>query len=100
MLMRLAPLVLSSLLALPATSSAAPVRVIVESTRAVPELGREARHLSEMLLLAIGKLPAPTVISEHELDVVLEHEEEKRDLEACVAEEACLAKLERAVDAE
>jgi hypothetical protein len=79
---------------------AAPVRVLVHDAAAAPELAPQAHHLSEELLLALGKLDQLVVVGETELKVMLAHESETRDLDECLRGEECLAKLERAVDAE
>ncbi len=96
------PRLLTGLIALvaPRAGEAASLRVLVKTVRSAPELATEAMHLTESLLVALGKRDGVTVIGDAELDLLLAHEGDKRDLEACTQEASCLAKLETVVDAE
>jgi TolB-like protein len=74
-------------------------KVVVFTLKASPELKPVAQRLTDQILLTLGKRPGVKAIGEAEIQLLLEHQEDKKALTQCKDEE-CLSNATRAAEAD
>jgi TolB-like protein len=75
-------------------------KVVVFNLKAPPELAGVAQRTTEQILLHLGKKTGITAIGEAEIQILVQHAEDKNAVEGCGEGENCLAAMSRTAEAD
>jgi TolB-like protein len=82
-----------------AAEPSAEKRIVVFTLKSSPELTPVAQRMTDQILLILGKRGGIKVLGEAEIQLLLEHQEDKKALTQC-KEDDCLANASRAAEAD
>src|SRR5688572_18843762 len=75
-------------------------KVVVFNLKAPQEIAGIAQRVTEQILLHLGKKSGITAIGEAEIQILLQHAEDKDAVQGCGEGENCLAQMSRTAEAD